>query len=59
MIILLFILDSSDLHFVITNNGLNGHNLVKNGFSYMWAGARANKGAKGGKIGYEVKVLIF
>ena len=22
----------------------------------MWAGARANKGAKGGKIGYEVKV---
>jgi len=47
---------TSDLNFVISNNGLTGRNLVKNGFSYMWAGARANKGCKGGKVGYEVKI---
>lgn len=48
---------TSDLHFISTKNGLCGHNLIKNGFSYLWAGARANKGAKGGKIGYEMKVI--
>lgn len=53
---LLCFIDTSDLHFISTKNGLCGHNLIKNGFSYLWAGARANKGAKGGKIGYEMKV---
>ncbi|XP_065655074.1 heterogeneous nuclear ribonucleoprotein U isoform X1 [Hydra vulgaris] len=48
---------TNDLHFVISGNGLFGHTLVKNGFSYLWAGARANKGAKSGKVGYEVKIL--
>lgn len=51
-----FYQDTSDLNFVVHNNGLSGRALIKNGFAYMWAGARANKGAKGGKVGYEVKV---
>lgn len=53
------VLDSylSDINFIISNNGVSGHSLVKNGFSFMWAGARATKGAKGGKIGYELKVV--
>jgi len=46
-----------DMNFIITNEGLKGHSLTKNGFSFMWAGARATKGAKGGKIGYELKVV--
>lgn len=50
---------SSDLHFIVSNNGVSGDSLSKNGFSYLWAGARANKGAKGGKIGYEVKISGF
>jgi len=48
---------TSDMNFIITNEGTKGYTLNKNGFSYMWAGARANKGAKGGKIGYELKVV--
>lgn len=48
---------TSDMNLIITNEGFNCHTLCKNGFSYMWAGARANKGAKGGKIGYELKVV--
>lgn len=47
---------SSDMNLVITNNGLNATPLTKNGFSYLWCGARANRGVKGGKIGYEVKI---
>ena len=43
----------------MTNNGTSGHTLTKNGFNYLWAGAKANKGAKGGKVGYELKVNIF
>ena len=50
-------LDLSDVNFIISNNGVRGHNLVRNGFNFMWAGARANKGAKGGKIGYELQVI--
>jgi len=46
-----------DINFVVGENGLSGHNLTKNGFAYMWAGSRANKGAKGGKVGYEVKIV--
>ena len=45
------------MNLVITNNGLNATPLTKNGFSYLWCGARANRGVKGGKIGYEVKVF--
>ena len=45
------------MNLVVTNNGLNASPLTKNGFSYLWCGARANRGVKGGKIGYEVKVL--
>eukprot|EP00111_Clytia_hemisphaerica_P001230 TCONS_00003505-protein len=47
---------SSDINLVISNNGLAASPLSKNGFSYLWAGARANRGVKGGKIGYEVKI---
>jgi len=46
-----------DLNFIVNEDGCGGHNLVKNGFAYMWAGAKANKGAKGGKICYEVKLI--
>ena len=52
----IFYLDASDIHFIVSNNGLAGSALSKNGFGYLWAGAKANKGAKGGKLGYEVKV---
>lgn len=47
---------TSDMHFIVSNNGLSGSALSKNGFGYLWSGARANKGAKGGKLGYEVKI---
>lgn len=46
-----------DFNFVISNNGSTAHTLTKNGFQFMWAGGKANKGAKGGKIGYELKVM--
>merc|ERR1712168_435248 len=48
-----------DLNCVVTENGTSGHTLAKNGFNFMWAGAKANKGAKGGKVGYELKVINF
>merc|ERR1719427_2128700 len=48
-----------DMNFVVTENGNSGHTLAKNGFNCMWAGAKANKGAKGGKVGYELKVINF
>merc|ERR1711962_1649212 len=48
-----------DLNFVVTENGTSGHTLAKNGFNYLWAGAKANKGAKGGKVGYELKIVGF
>merc|ERR1712168_1526845 len=48
-----------DLNFVVTENGTAGHTLAKNGFNFMWAGAKANKGAKGGKVGYELKVMSY
>lgn len=50
------ILDTCDLNFVVGEKGLSGHTLSKNGMAYMWGGARANKGTKGGKVGFEVKV---
>lgn len=48
---------SCDLNFVVGEKGLSGRTLIKNGMAYMWGGARANKGTKGGKVGYEVKIL--
>jgi len=46
-----------DFNFVISNNGSAAHTLSKNGFQFMWGGGKANKGVKGGKIGYELKIL--
>lgn len=41
---------NSDLNFVIEPDGLTGSSLHKDGFEYMWAGARATHGVKSGKV---------
>lgn len=48
---------NSDLNFVIEPDGLTGSSLHKDGFEYMWAGARATHGVKSGKVCFEVTVL--
>ena len=39
-----------DLNFVIEPDGLTGSTLHKNGFEYLWAGARATHGVRTGKV---------
>ena len=39
-----------DLNFVIESDGVTGSSLHKDGFEYMWAGARATHGVKTGKV---------
>ncbi|XP_068727189.1 heterogeneous nuclear ribonucleoprotein U-like protein 1 [Montipora capricornis] len=46
-----------DLNFVIESDGVTGSSLHKDGFEYMWAGARATHGVKAGKVYFEVNVL--
>ena len=41
---------NSDLNFVIAPDGVTGSSLHKNGFEYMWAGARATHGIRTGKV---------
>ena len=41
---------NSDLNFVIEPDGVTGCSLHKDGFEYMWAGARATHGVKSGKV---------
>ena len=47
---------NSDLHFTIRPDGLGGSGLSEQGFSNLWAAARATWGLTGGKYFYEVKV---
>ncbi|XP_028397834.1 heterogeneous nuclear ribonucleoprotein U-like [Dendronephthya gigantea] len=47
---------NSDLNFVIESDGVTGSSLHKNGFEYIWAGARATQGVSRGKVCYEVLV---
>ncbi|KAL9951445.1 hypothetical protein ACROYT_G044106 [Oculina patagonica] len=48
---------NSDLNFVIEPDGVTGSSLHKDGFEYMWAGARATYGVRSGKVCFEVRVL--
>ena len=41
---------NSDLNFVIEPDGVTGSSLHKDGFEYMWAGARATHGIRTGKV---------
>lgn len=41
---------NSDLNFVIEQDGVTGSSLHKDGFEYMWAGARATYGVRSGKV---------
>ena len=41
---------NSDLNFVIEADGVTGSSLHKDGFEYMWAGARATHGVRTGKV---------
>lgn len=41
---------NSDLNFVIEPDGVTGSSLHKDGFEYMWAGARATHGVRTGKV---------
>ena len=43
---------NSDLNFVIGPDGVTGSSLHKDGFEYMWAGARATHGIRTGKVRY-------
>ena len=47
----------SDMNLVVSPDGCMVKPLVKNGFSYLWAGGQANMGVKSGKICFEVRVL--
>lgn len=46
---------NSDLNFVIEPDGVKGSSLHKDGFEYMWAGARATYGVRTGKVQYPIK----
>ena len=41
---------NSDLNFVIEPDGVSGSSMHKNGFEYIWAGARATHGVSTGKV---------
>ena len=41
---------NSDLNFVIEADGVTGSSLHKDGFEYMWGGARATHGVRSGKV---------
>lgn len=41
---------NSDLNFVVESDGVSGSSLHKNGFEYIWAGARATHGISKGKV---------
>lgn len=47
---------NSDLHFNIASDGLGGCGRSSGGFAYLWAGARATWGVKGGRYGFECTV---
>lgn len=48
--------DTSDLYFVIREDGLGGCGLTEQGFCRMWASTRASTGVKGGRYYFEVRV---
>ena len=48
---------NSDLNFVIESDGVTGSSLHKDGFEYMWAGARATHGIRTGKVRYNKTLL--
>ena len=41
---------NSDLNFVIEDDGVTGSSLHKDGFEFMWGGARATHGVRSGKV---------
>eukprot|EP00117_Sycon_ciliatum_P048954 scpid42563/ scgid34787/ Heterogeneous nuclear ribonucleoprotein U-like protein 1; Adenovirus early region 1B-associated protein 5; E1B-55 kDa-associated protein 5 len=48
---------NSDLNFIVHDSGLSGSShRGAAGFGYMWAGARANRGAKRGRVCFEATV---
>ena len=49
---------NSDLNFVIGPDGVTGSSLHKDGFEYLWAGARATHGVWKGKVRYNHVVTI-
>lgn len=50
---------NSDLNLVIDGSKYSAHPLTKEGFAFMWAGARATHGAEKGKFCFEVKVIEY
>lgn len=59
---IIFFSDDSDLNLVIDKDAggfLKAVSMHKEGFGYIWAGARATFGFKSGKVCYEVKVCII
>ncbi len=50
---------NSDLNFVIDSDGVSGSSLHKNGFEYIWAGARATHGVSRGKVLYSKHEIIL
>ena len=49
---------NSDLNFVIEPDGVTGSSLHKDGFEYMWAGARATHGIRTGKVRHSNTLLL-
>lgn len=50
---------NSDLNFVIEEDGLTGSCLHKDGFEFIWAGARATHGVSRGKVKFSTFILYF
>ena len=49
-------LDKSDLHFIISVDGLGGSPLTEGGFAYLRASSKATWGVKSGSYYFECKV---
>lgn len=58
-VLLFVLLDNCDLHLKVAPDGLSGKPLEDEGFSYLFAGARATWGATKGKVCFECKVCLF
>ena len=52
----LFFLGKSDLHFIISSDGLGGAPLTEGGFAYLRASSKATWGVKSGSYYFECKV---